>query len=226
MSYNYICIKDLCYPDIPYEYTIKTLEEVKTLENTELLVSECERLINDIQNYLDGYGFSYKRITISSDIGVIVKEGYTELVNTRIRNALKKPENENGVNYFDSMYIMISDIEENMVKEIMPLSFRLDYRYTGSGKDCWENGIDRMIYDNPEKYKEKFRESIYGYVNFELFIEKLRERGYRVYINDYSECESIDDCIRAIRKTPLAVICIEKSYELSKDSKAPTYQKV
>ena len=186
-----------------------------------------EKLIDDIQTYLDGYGFSYKRITISSDIGAIVKEGYVELARARIFNALKKPEYANGVNHFDSMYIKLSDIEENMVKDVMPLSFSLDYRYTGNGKDYWENGIDRIIYDHPEKYKKKFHESIYGYVNFELFIKMLREKGYKVYIYGYDECNSVDDCIKAIRtSSSLVTICIEKSYELSKDSEAPTYQKV
>jgi len=227
MSDNYICIKNMCYPDLlPYDHTTKTLEEVQKLENTELLVSKCEKLIDDIQTYLDGFGFSYKKITISSDIGAIVKEGYVELAKERLQAAFKKVPKGQGISYFNCKSIMISDIEENMVKDVMPLSFRPDYRYIGHGKDIWENRIEATIVYHPEKYGKIFKNRIYGYVNFELFINMLRERGYKVYINDYGECKRLNDCIRAIRTTSLAAICIEKSYELSKDSEAPTYQKV
>ena len=227
MSDNYVCVSNMCYIDcFPYDHTTKTLEEVQKLENTELLVSKCEKLINYMQTYLDAFGFSYKKITISSDIGAIVKEGYVELAKERLQAAFKKVPKGQGISYFNCKSIMISDIEENMVKDVMPLSFSPDYRYIGHGKDIWKNRIGETIVHHPKKYGKIFKDRIYGYVNFELFINMLRERGYKVYINDYGECKRLNDCIRAIRTTSLAAICIEKSYELSRDSEAPTYQKV
>ena len=56
----------------------------------------------------------------------------------------------------------------------MPLSFRPDYRYIGHGKDIWENRIEATIIDHPKKYGKIIKDRIYGYVNFELFINMLR----------------------------------------------------
>lgn len=198
---TYAIVDSLDINGIMNAHDAKTLAEHETQERTDELVKECEALIENTVRCLGKNGIPYNTIVLSSQVNFLMKSDFIERLLKYYDESDKDIDGELFSKLLDELDYHISTI-------YTPLKFFLNLPETRNEY----MSIEDYRKEKEVNYDDISELKIFGIVNFEEFIYKMKTLGYDVKFVDGEDCLNISNYIQALKDSLFATyinICVD-----------------
>lgn len=171
----------------------KTLLEYETMENTFDFIQRFENFIERFVKTLTEERIPCEKIQLSSKLGVLANENFTNMLKEQITEAKNNPKKYD----FPKFYLEILDgIENKTSKTHIPLSLNICSKETGTD-------YVSITDFNDEKVNHLANITLSGVVNLEQFLYTMQFLGYDIEISNYGKCKNMDDYKQVFKENVL-----------------------
>ena len=194
--------------------TIKNKDEILLEVDTDEMIKKCEELIKNIKAYLNDSGILYDQVSLYSQTGVVCNETYLqkakEICSHKYEIDIEESTQEEK-EYFKSLL-------SNVLYDVVPLTFYVDLSLTRNDDDPIAFHLDQADF---KKFRGEFK--ISGLVNYSLFVSKMKDLGFNIFLTSTGEADTFENYIETIKEGNDDSFSIVSSVELEPE-KAPRYK--